>query len=739
MNKDKEARTPLLSEDNQENINDEDELEMDNVSSSSMQPMISEEANNEEVAEEGTEEGTEEGIEASNDSIINQYITACQRGDLTTVQKMVEHQIIDIGKDYDSSEKISGLHWASVNNRLSIVQYLISQGSDVNYKAGTLHATPLHWAASHGYVYIVDYLLKHGADPCIKDDQGFNLLHLAVNSSNIMLVIYVLFNVVEKGILDVDCVDPHGRTPLLWAAYQGDSLTVNSLLQFGANVKICDDGGFSPLHWGVVKGQPHVLKYLIKNGGDFFQKTKDDKDCFIIAKEMNTQVAFDEALKLNGFDTKGFPKKKVFKKSLHAKQVTFVIPFIYIGISFGLMSYVPVVIALLLNAIIWFGIKISLEKFIMPCYNIVGIQNTSLLKSPFLSGVFFGSVIWVVIVWCCKILPVAFWEEPIWNSIFGVSIIGVIYEFYKLIRSNPGRKNRNHDMESVRKTIQTLMELGKFDIRHFCLETWVRKPLRSKFSYLNQSVVNRYDHYCPWVYNDIGLRNHKRFIMFIFFSEVTIWSFVIVCFEYFDELEVEEDAKCLLMGGGSVCKGVLKSRFTLLLMVWSMLQGVWVMFLICVQLFQMLRGITNNEFNKLANAHESMVGSRNEIFNTTPEGYGEVVEESRSMITSSTSKRRNIFGLCMSVIGLDQWVLVVRETLGFARGNTNEEESALSGGIDCDYGWRINVKDFWLTSDTTAPLWQRIIYSPQGSKALLNDKEVDYDELYEWPRRVESV
>lgn len=129
----------------------------------------------------------------------------------------------------------------------------------------------------------MDFLLKHGADPTMTDDQGFNLLHLSVNSSNIMLVLYVLFSVVSKGLLDVDCQDPKGRTSLLWAAYQGDSLTVAVLLKFGANIKIADTGrGFTPLHWGTVKGQPHVLKYLIQDGADFFQKTDAGKDCFAI-------------------------------------------------------------------------------------------------------------------------------------------------------------------------------------------------------------------------------------------------------------------------------------------------------------------------------------------------------------------------------------------------------------------------------------------------------------------------
>ncbi len=321
----------------------EDNSEQASVSSqASMRPLVSD--NGDREAGAGVEvniandNDTSVGVDGENgneddDPILSKYHNACQRGDLEVVREMIHGGQVNVSSDADR-EGVTGLHWAAINNRLNVVDFLVREGANVESKAGALEATPLHWAARYGFVYVVDYLLQHGASATTTDKQGFNLLHLSVNSSNIMLVVYVLFFVVSKGIIDIDYVDPKGRTALLWAAYQGDSLTVAALIKFNASVKIADEGGFTPLHWGTVKGQPHVLKYLIQDGADFFQKTNDNKDCFVIAEEMSNTHSFQEALRHNNFDKNGYPINKLVKRDDHAKIITFLIPLLVLGFAF---------------------------------------------------------------------------------------------------------------------------------------------------------------------------------------------------------------------------------------------------------------------------------------------------------------------------------------------------------------------------------------------------------------------
>lgn len=64
-----------------------------------------------------------------------------------------------------------------------------------------------------------------------------------------MAVFYILQQNVE-----IDAPDIQGHTPLMWAAYQGDALSVDALIRHGANVNKSDHAGLTPLHWATVRG-----------------------------------------------------------------------------------------------------------------------------------------------------------------------------------------------------------------------------------------------------------------------------------------------------------------------------------------------------------------------------------------------------------------------------------------------------------------------------------------------------
>lgn len=740
----------------------EDNSEQASVSSqASMRPLVSDNGDREAGAAVevniANDNDTSVGVDGENgneddDPILSKYHNACQRGDLEVVREMIHGGQVNVSSDADR-EGVTGLHWAAINNRLNVVDFLVREGANVESKAGALEATPLHWAARYGFVYVVDYLLQHGASATTTDKQGFNLLHLSVNSSNIMLVVYVLFFVVSKGIIDIDYVDPKGRTALLWAAYQGDSLTVAALIKFNASVKIADEGGFTPLHWGTVKGQPHVLKYLIQDGADFFQKTNDNKDCFVIAEEMSNTHSFQEALRHNNFDKNGYPINKLVKRDDHAKIITFLIPLLVLGFAFFGFSHLHILFALPVIILLLLASNKFIKSFLLPSYETKGTNSASLLKSPLIAGILFGSIFWLAFVWILRILPYTFTKRPLGNLTFCAILCFVCYSLFLLAFSDPGHIGSENDHEKIRETISNLLKEGKFDTRSFCLETWVRKPLRSKYSYLNDALILRFDHYCPWIYNDVGLKNHKLFIFFILALELGIFSFVKVCLKYFDELDMDGD--CFILGDDDLCSGLIGDRFTFLIMTWACIQAVWIFSLVIVQLFQITKGLTNSELNALIREGRRVdidSQTHNEFFNTVPEGFinnKDTEEEAAPPVRNNTNERisttfsgnlpkpRTCMGMICAVTGLHQCVAIIKDTFGIARHGSSRSTNtrSLLSSISTDYGWRRNWCDFWLLSDTNTPLWKRIFFSPPSTKALLNGKEADYATLYEVPNK----
>jgi ankyrin repeat protein len=53
--------------------------------------------------------------------------------------------------------------------------------------------------------------------------------------------------------LDIDTKDSLGRTPLMWTAYQGNSIQgMKELIKSDATIDLIDTTGFTALHWAVM-------------------------------------------------------------------------------------------------------------------------------------------------------------------------------------------------------------------------------------------------------------------------------------------------------------------------------------------------------------------------------------------------------------------------------------------------------------------------------------------------------
>lgn len=683
----------------------------------------------------------ETAIDSEKASNWNTFVEACQSGNLPVVKELISSGEVSASSSCD--EGITGLHWAAINNRLSVVKYLCENEhsrADANRLGGKLAASPLHWACRGGLVYVVDYFLSNtNADPTLRDSQNYNALHLSILSSNITLIAYILLKCVagDKSIY-IDEPDLISCTPLHWAAYQGDILSVNILLKYGADISKVDKNLMTPLHWAFIRGSKHVLAALEEAGSDIFAKNDTGKDSFTVSKDMNCEDVWLKVLQ----DSDRNPKRNWEKRTrlLSAKTykaITFLTPYFILPVVFNICSFAEgnIIPKLFFSAVTVFLSIFLLRKFVFPAYL---PADASAFQSPILSGLFSGSAFWCIATFFFAILPKVIFKRFFGSMVFTGNLALLTYCFYKSMTINPGYVPIPTDSSVIFSDIKELISMGKFDTEHFCINTFIRKPLRSKYSRVSKHLIARFDHYCPWVYNDVGVRNHKVFIAFVYSLLVGVFVYVSLARKYFDVYsEVmgynsDLEDSCLLLSE-EMCLGYTNNHFVFNVVIWSCIQFIWIMFLVVTQTFQIFKGLTTAEFSKLNKAISS---SPSLTHSTVPRDF----QAGNSEVSPPPSGphghvHKDGFLVCMKLLGLDQFVMTIKVALLslFVKTTHNYQYSSIESlDIPTDFGWKQNWLDFWFLGDTE---WRNLFYLPIDGENNLNGKIVDYYKLYQYPSK----
>jgi uncharacterized protein len=102
----------------------------------------------------------------------------------------------------------------------------------------------------------------------------------------------------------VDTLDREGRTPLFYAARDGDTAIVAELLRHGANVNAKDKNLKTALHFAANEYQPEVAKLLLANGAN------------VDAQDVNGNTPLSNAV----FDSRGRGQMITALLSFHANK-----------------------------------------------------------------------------------------------------------------------------------------------------------------------------------------------------------------------------------------------------------------------------------------------------------------------------------------------------------------------------------------------------------------------------------
>lgn len=221
-------------------------------------------------------EDSEEAYNELND--ISLFYRACRDGDITTVQKFLEHSTLDLNESYYNDENDgSCFHLACKYNRLSIVELLLTYPKiDVN-KINSEHQTGFFISCDYCVIRIrsetcdlqnrIDlFKLLIGSDRIdimIPDSEEYTPFHMACHRGYVEIVkIFLEDPRMDESSLNSVTID--GKTPFYLACYKNCIEIINLLIEDERiNVNKPNKNNRTPFHNACINGYSFVVKFLL--------------------------------------------------------------------------------------------------------------------------------------------------------------------------------------------------------------------------------------------------------------------------------------------------------------------------------------------------------------------------------------------------------------------------------------------------------------------------------------------
>lgn len=196
-------------------------------------------------------------------------------------QPLIAKMLLDAGADYRTVEKenTTPLQVSCFHGFFSAVSAIIEKASRelernqfldyINTKHRPTGYVALIDCCERNHLSCLNLLLDHGADYRIPSNGNSTVLHMASRHDNPA----IMAAVVGKAARDLELQQflkflntrhSSGKTALVDCAERGRAEAMGILLRNGADFRIADHAGNTPLHWGCIGGHDEIVKTILE-------------------------------------------------------------------------------------------------------------------------------------------------------------------------------------------------------------------------------------------------------------------------------------------------------------------------------------------------------------------------------------------------------------------------------------------------------------------------------------------
>lgn len=268
------------------------------------------------------------------------------------------------------------------------------------------------------------------------------------------------------------------------------------------------------------------------------------------------------------------PEPKLSPKTMW--KIWFSLPWIFY-FTLIVLSFFKIhisIIALFLGILVF-----TMKVIISPYYN-------PKEKNPLIIGVFYSSYFMTMSMYFIYCFIYELENHFLLVNIVGIMAFLMVFLHIQLVKNDPGRLNVNKH-EDAKAFIEDI-EKGR-KIPEICPTCHVRKPIRCKHCPVTNQCIIKFDHYCVWIYNSVGINNHRKFMILLFLGFVSHFVILVPFIRGFNRLLPENTT---FYNYFETIQNY--PIFTLMILI-QPLNILWEAQLIFTQVLLILQGLTYNE------------------------------------------------------------------------------------------------------------------------------------------------